>query len=65
MVYRIVSINADGRKVTAYFNVLSFDELWRFIRKHVDDRFCEILEIKCVVRDFVEAISYTSDIKTC
>ena len=64
MIYKITYINDIGCKISHYFNVLSFDDLLRFIRKNTN-RFCEILEIKCVVREFVEAISYTDALKSC
>ena len=64
MMYKITYINQNGYKTSHYFNVLAFDELLKFIRKN-PDRFCEVLEIKCVVRDFVEAISYTDATKSC
>ena len=55
MVFRVTYYNVNGSKRTDYFSTPDFRELLKWIASN-DERFFEVLEVKCVVRDFVEEL---------
>lgn len=57
MVYKVTYINEMGHKQSKHFMAEDAKSFFKYLMKK-DYMFMEILEVKCVVRDYVEMLTY-------